>query len=122
MMKTPEDRAAHALACQAAKSRRAEIERDKFCGVYFIAWGGFVKVGTGWSVRRRVADFSQALPTEPDRVGFIHLPGDDAGRFRAERQARMDLAAFVVKGEWFRDCPEVRAYIAQHAQPWPSDD
>ena len=87
-------------------------------GIYFVACDGFIKIGVADCVLRRVDCIRGMIPLELIGLGFIHEP-DNRYMTRNERALHRRFAAHRHRGEWFRDHPEIRAYIQEHAQPWP---
>jgi hypothetical protein len=84
--------------------------------VYFAASGGRIKIGVSRNVVGRLQDISAHL-AEP-----LHLLGAADGSLAMEREIHCQLAAFRAKGEWFKDCPEVRAaigdFVARRSRDW----
>lgn len=64
-----------------------------------------VKIGIAVDVRRRLDVLQVSNATE--LVLLANIPGDRD----AEREAHRALAAFHIRGEWFRATPEVLAWI-----------
>lgn len=85
------------------------------CCVYFIRCGEFVKIGIATSVRVRIKALQTSSPLELKAEGFIPLGSDEQG-YRLERELHRRFNGYRVRGEWFRYCPEIAEYIAQHAQ------
>lgn len=84
------------------------------CLVYFIYDGvGAFKIGKSSTPARRMADLQTAHPRRLDLVatmpGGAYMEGKLHEKFSKRR----------LSGEWFEDCPEIRAYlgIAEIAQP-----
>jgi hypothetical protein len=75
--------------------------------IYFIEHAGRIKVGYASNVDRRLGEFRTAIPS------FVRL-GTMAGTRLHERTIHNCLVAHREGGEWFKDCPEVRAFL-QHA-------
>lgn len=74
--------------------------------VYFAASGGRIKVGTTVKgAEERIAAISSHL-AEP-----LRLIGAIAGGLPMERAVQRRLKPWRIKGEWFRDCEEVREII-----------
>lgn len=96
---------------------RDPVEATKYAGVYFFAWERFIKIGSSADVEMRVRDFEQALPTDVERLGWIHLT--EFWRLE-ENRIHMALKSRRVRGEWFHDTPDVRQFIAKYGKPWPA--
>jgi hypothetical protein len=74
--------------------------------VYFAASKGRIKIGTtSKPVPERLAQISASLERPLVQIGFID--GDQ----QLERSIHRLLDAFRIRGEWFRDCPEIRKAI-----------
>ena len=87
-------------------------------GIYFLEVAGFIKIGVGSCVIDRVGTIETSIPLVLNRLGFIHV-ADYRHLMRDERELHRRFAVHRHKREWFRDVPEIRAYIQDHAQPWP---
>jgi len=90
-------------------------------GVYFFECDGFIKIGVSSNVCARHRQIKSSNPREVKPLGF------QAERGMKAADALEDAlhARFVTqryRAEWFHDCPEIRAYIDQHAQAWPTQD
>jgi hypothetical protein len=70
--------------------------------VYFALFGERIKIGTTTNPARRLAN----LPYEEI---LCVIPGDRT----TEREMHRRFAAHRIQGEWFHDCQEIRAYIAE---------
>lgn len=73
--------------------------------VYFIACGRRIKIGISRQVQRRFRD----IGLQQERIA--QLLGTITGSFEREKAIHKDLRQYRLKGEWFRNCDEVRAYI-----------
>lgn len=95
--------------------RRASVRANAYtarAGVYVVLCDRFVKIGRATHLERRLAGLQYAnphpielqlfLPTETI-ADAIHLERDLHERFTHQRHG----------GEWFHDCAEIRAFIAQ---------
>lgn len=82
-------------------------------GVYFLRCHEFIKIGSAGNIRKRVEDIAQVTPWEIDVLGFIKRP-DRQAAFVLERELHKQFASYRVRGEWFQDCVEIRAFIAEH--------
>lgn len=76
--------------------------------VYFIACDGRIKIGTSKNAEQRIAAL-RTLYHEP----LVFLGCAPGGR-EFEQRVQREFEKFRTKGEWFRDCPELRAGISQH--------
>lgn len=76
--------------------------------VYFAAFHelGLVKIGVSNNVEQRLANIAK----EEGCIGDLILT--IAGNRRTEASQHRRFAKWHVRGEWFRDCPEVRRLIA----------
>jgi hypothetical protein len=79
--------------------------RRKSSTVYFIGCNGRIKIGFTKSIEVRLKTFRTAHPDE------IRLIGTVPASRHFEHELHVRLRQYVVKGEWFQDCPEVRAVI-----------
>jgi hypothetical protein len=90
---------------------------DQFDGVYFVRWGRFIKIGTAYDVVKRARALHGSFP-----VGTVKplawIPRRFT-RYTKEHDLHVELAPYCARGEWFHDCPEVRAVIARDGQRWP---
>lgn len=98
---------------------------DQSCaypGVYFVRWGKHIKIGCADNVCRRLHMLKGTIPEgELEPLGWIRVvygPEKQLPRYR-EHEIHETLAAFRGRGEWFRDCKDVRCFIARYADPWP---
>jgi hypothetical protein len=71
---------------------------------------GEIKVGIAGDTLKRLAGLQTGSAVE--LVLLMDIPG---GR-TSERSAHHALAAFRIRGEWFRDCPELRQWIAERVK------
>lgn len=75
--------------------------------VYFFACNGEIKIGTSRKSKERLKEWQRQLRRPIEIFGTI--PG---GRIR-EASIHKLCAEYNLDGEWFRDCAEVRAIIAE---------
>ncbi len=77
-------------------------------GIYVIQLQGlpFLKIGKAISLKARLASFETGSPVPIIVVAWWH-PLDDG---EAEWEAHCQWAGIRVKGEWFKDTPELRAW------------
>lgn len=87
-------------------------------GIYFVAGAGLIKIGYSYCVPNRFTSLRYASPIPLTAVGFLFVD-DSIDGLAYEASLHRQFAARREHGEWFRDCPEIRAYIATYAQPWP---
>lgn len=74
--------------------------------VYFVRSGDRIKIGYSCRPKQRIASFAVHLPDEPELIGTV--PG---GR-ELEQRIHTVLDKYRTKGEWFRDCEDVRAVMS----------
>lgn len=74
--------------------------------IYFIKAGKFIKIGRSRSWRKRMVGISTSTPHKIEVL--LVLRGEDDQEGATHRQ----FERFRVKGEWFKDHPEIRSYIA----------
>lgn len=75
------------------------------CAVYFVAVRGFIKIGWSENWRARVKHIQVNNPEEIEVLLVLGRPKI------FEQTMHADFAAHRARGEWFHDCPEIRAYI-----------
>lgn len=77
--------------------------------VYFVQAGenGPVKIGWSQDVARRMAELQTANANRLTLIGFLR------GRMEREAATHALFAHLRLEGEWFRDTPELRAFIKQ---------
>lgn len=73
--------------------------------VYFVGAPGRIKVGVTADIERRLATL-QAVDMEP-----LTLLATVDGAHALERETHRRIADYRIKGEWFRDCHEVRGVM-----------
>jgi hypothetical protein len=95
-------------------------ERTK-SGVYFVRWGAYIKIGCAWDVVSRRRAIENGIPEgDVEPLGFIRVPtGTMYGHHGHEARIHDLLHKYRVRGEWFRDCPTIRRFIARYCVPWP---
>lgn len=74
--------------------------------VYFLLSDGHIKVGYSDSPDARVKNLGAAHYKDFSVISVV--PGSQS----FERAIHVRLKKYRIKGEWFRDCPEVRATIS----------
>jgi hypothetical protein len=103
----------------AAPTKVTARRRIEWHGVYFVQWGSFIKIGYGWNVERRRRQITCTIP-EGDVTGMGWIWLRQAGQLESYEQfLHQKFAAHRVRGEWFHDCPEIRAFIYDNCLPWP---
>lgn len=82
------------------------------CGAYAVAavGSGFLKIGHAKHFRNRIESLQTPCPHPLAVVALISGCNPDADNCH-EWDLHRDLATFRVRGEWFRDCDEVRAHL-----------
>lgn len=75
--------------------------------IYALCVGGYIKIGTSRDVQSRLRC------TQTHHARRVDLLGVWPGGEKEETEAHSDLLEFHVRGEWFKDTPEVRRYIAR---------
>lgn len=87
-------------------------------GVYIVRVGCFVKIGVSSNVVSRSRSIQNANPERVHGVGFIHEP--NPGKADALEVALHErFQAHHHRGEWFRLCDDIHAFLRDEAQPWP---
>jgi hypothetical protein len=79
--------------------------------VYFIQSGEFIKIGISMWIPRRMRGLRHANPHQLECIHSIESRTRLESR-TIERELHRRFAAHRQTGEWFRDCDEIRAYIA----------
>lgn len=82
--------------------------------VYFVECAGRIKIGYSADVKRRMHDLATAAPQRLTLIAAID------GAAQLERAIHKHLDEYRIKGEWFADCPAVRATIKRLATEGPS--
>jgi hypothetical protein len=87
------------------------LDADESC--YFIegVGTGLIKIGFTGSVKRRLQTLRTMSPTELRVLAVFR------GGCVLEKRLHQELAAARVHGEWFRDCPELRAALERLSAP-----
>jgi hypothetical protein len=73
--------------------------------VYFIKAGGLIKIGFTRNLSARLLSLQTGNGHQLEQLAVVD------GSIRDEGDLRMILAQFRVRGEWFKDCMEVRLVI-----------
>lgn len=79
--------------------------RDAF--IYFLCVGHAVKIGYTTDPARRIADIRTYLPDEIAGLAVVR-----GGRAEEQRLHRA-LRPHRIRGEWFKNCPDVQAVVCQ---------
>ena len=82
--------------------------------IYFAECGNQIKIGISSNLNARMAD----LRNEAGRP--VSLIGTIAGDLRIERALLKKLRPYRIKGEWFKDCRDVRAAIQNCLNNFPA--
>lgn len=77
-------------------------------GVYFVGFGGYVKIGWSAKVGKRVRDLQVSAP-EKLRVYLVILDGT----FETERHYHRQFAELRLLGEWFKLKAPLTDFIAE---------
>ena len=93
----------------------------RLTGVYFIESQGFIKIGVSLNVSQRCGGIQNANPRHVEPLAFIPTATFADGE-RREAELHGLFWRQRHRGEWFKDDPAIRDYIAAHAQPWPIVD
>lgn len=94
--------------------RGQECWRELGGGVYFIKCGDFIKIGTSVSIRNRLAAFATSNPYDFLLLLFICTHSQISAR-KLEGALHRKFAVQRHRGEWFKDCPEIAAFIAEQS-------
>jgi hypothetical protein len=73
--------------------------------IYFIAADNCIKIGTTKNLRARVASLRTSSAGEIEVIGTID------GGFEIERAIHFAVREHHLRGEWFADCEQLRAWI-----------
>ncbi len=102
-------------------NRRRFIESKS--GVYFLEWGGFIKIGSAFDVVARARVIEYGIPFGAvERVAWYPVfPCLKRGEawYWYESQIHQRFEADRERGEWFKDTPRLRQFIDRHGYPWP---
>lgn len=99
--------------------RRPKVPRPprlRVSGVYFVQAGDRIKIGMGVCIASRIGDLQVGSASRLKCLGYIECFDSMVS---TERELHTRFAGLRLRGEWFRDDPELRAFIATHAKPWP---
>jgi Meiotically Up-regulated Gene 113 (MUG113) protein len=103
---------------EATPKERYILKDRPRCGVYFVRHGEFIKIGCSSDVRHRLSILQQGFPTALEPLGFIRVEMFDSEHV-LENQLHRQFSRLRHHGEWFRDDPELRAFIATEVGQWP---
>jgi hypothetical protein len=78
--------------------------------IYFVEVQGNIKIGLAANWKRRINALQTASPFPVKRLLIL------SAYVGFERSLHDKFSAFRVRGEWFKDCPEIREFIASAAQ------
>lgn len=82
--------------------------------VYFAQCGDKIKIGVTVNALDRLQQLQQGSGEPIELIACI------AGDYSTEAALHNKLQQFRINGEWFRDCPEVRAAIQNSLNNFPS--
>lgn len=74
--------------------------------VYFVQDGDAIKIGTAVNPPSRFKSLQVGNPRELKMLGYYRCPQTDEGKLHKQ------FLSHWIRGEWFRDNPELRALIA----------
>ena len=77
--------------------------------LYFVEMAGHVKIGIARDWKKRLASMQTGSPLPIRRLLIIKTAAC------MEAILHTKFAAHRIRGEWFRDCPEIREFIAKAA-------
>ena len=92
------------------------IAMDRQWVVYMAQWDtedGPVKIGSTSDVKRRISDLQVASPYLVILARVIETDHEEIARW-FERALHLELREFRMRGEWFRDEPEVWDIFAKY--------
>lgn len=81
--------------------------------VYFISDGEAIKIGKAINPPKRLKNLQIGNPRELKMLGYFRTSHYSEGNIHRH------FEAFWIRGEWFRDNPELRAFIAKNC---PAND
>lgn len=77
-----------------------------------------MKIGAAQDVVSRLRALVCSIPEgECEPLAWIETPLD---RYRHEAAIHHALRMHRGRGEWFKDCQDVRRFIARYGKPWPT--
>lgn len=79
--------------------------------VYFIGCGTHIKIGVADKPKERLSNLQTANPIQLELIACIR------GGYELETQLHERFSSHRVRasGEWFHDCEEIRAFIAENS-------
>jgi hypothetical protein len=86
-----------------------DLERRRVTFIYFVEMQGHIKIGIAANWRKRINSLQTSSPFPVRRLLVIR------SGVGMEPILHEKLAPLRVRGEWFRDCPEIREFIAKAA-------
>jgi hypothetical protein len=75
--------------------------------IYFVEMAGHIKIGLASNWRKRVSGLQTSSPFEITCLLVL------TAYIGLERDLHEKFSAAHVRGEWFKDCPEIRVFIAK---------
>jgi hypothetical protein len=97
-----------AIGTEALKKAQMRLHLERPSFVYFVAVRDFIKIGWSENWRSRLANMQTSNP-DPIKVLLIL-----ARPKSFESEMHELFAAHATRGEWFKDNPDIRAYIKGH--------
>lgn len=93
----------HAMSAALERTGRPRLKRQRMTDglVYFVRFGGLVKIGWTGNLKKRMAE----VPNE-------EILGTVPGTMEDEKRCHVAFAHLRVKGEWFRPEPDLLEFIA----------
>jgi hypothetical protein len=73
--------------------------------IYFLECNGRIKIGIAAHVEKRMREIKRSAASPVTLIASIK------GDLKLERAIHKKLQPYCISGEWYRDCPEVRAAI-----------
>lgn len=107
---------------RAVGSDRSDFDvSGEYPGVYFAKWQEYIKVGSAWNVVTRMSGLRSGVPIgEIEPLGWIPVfGGGEIMPSHHEERIHRALAAYWIRGEWFRDCLPIRRFIDRYCFAWP---
>lgn len=95
-------------AAAATHSTLAAANDNAASYVYFITDGEAIKIGKANNPKSRLSGL-QTSHHKPLRI-LMTIPGDE----EVERGLHSIFGEFRIRGEWFKDCKDIRAFIRRH--------
>lgn len=86
----------------------ADIDKHGF--IYIVGYSEFLKIGFTTNVRKRLSAIQSSLPIVLTTYCIF------AGSLEQEQNLHIKFAEFKLRGEWFRQSPDLMTYIAELQQ------